>query len=297
MQSAKLLPCFTGPAGWSYPQWNSVVYPRPRPAGFHALEFLSGYFDTVEINTSFYQYLRPEVVRLWMRKVAPNARFRFTAKMNRQFTHDRMLQAAEVAAFKEGLWPLLRARRLAAVLMQFPWTFRFTTENRNYLIELRRAFHEFPLVAEMRHESWLAGEALGTFIDYRIGFCNIDQPAQTRTMPPTALLTSSVGYVRLHGRSGECGERGSYLYSPAELEEWIPRIDYLRRYAAQTYVVFTSDAGGRSFVNALQMQSRIAEPRSVEAPAELVRRYPSALAAFQPDRALQGSLFNDRAVA
>ena len=85
--------------------------------------------------------------------------------------------------------------------MQFPWSFRFTVENREFLIRLRRTFSEFPLVAEMRHSSWMAEEAVGTFLDYRIGFCNIDQPDYTRAMPPTAFLTSGIGYVRLHGRN------------------------------------------------------------------------------------------------
>ncbi len=85
--------------------------------------------------------------------------------------------------------------------MQFPWSFRFTAENKDFFIRLRRAFHEFPLVAEMRHSSWMAEEAVGVFLDYRVGFCNIDQPEYTRAMPPTAYLTSGVGYVRLHGRN------------------------------------------------------------------------------------------------
>jgi len=48
-----------GPSGWAYPHWNGIVYPRTKPRGFHALEFLARYFDSVEINTSFYQPIRP----------------------------------------------------------------------------------------------------------------------------------------------------------------------------------------------------------------------------------------------
>jgi len=144
---------------------------------------------------------QPELSKLWIKKVERNPAFRFTAKLNQQFTHQRILQESEIATFKEGLYPLLRAGKLGALLMQFPWAYRFTAENREFLIRLRRAFHEFPLVAEMRHSSWLAEEAVGTFLDYRIGFCNIDQPEYTSAMPPTAYLTSSIGYVRLHGRN------------------------------------------------------------------------------------------------
>src|SRR3954466_4227248 len=123
-----------GPAGWSYAHWNGSVYPKARPRGFHALDLIAELFDTVEINTSFYQPLRPEVTQVWAHKVEFNRRFLFTAKLNRRFTHDRVLDRDEVARFKEGLWPLHRSKRLGALLMQFPWSFRFTSENREWFI-------------------------------------------------------------------------------------------------------------------------------------------------------------------
>jgi len=128
--------------------------------------------------------------------VSHNSRFAFTAKLQRRFTHERVLESAEVAAFKEGMFPILKAGRLGCVLMQFPWTFRYTEENREYFIRLRRAFHEFPLVAEMRHSSWMYEEALGTLIDYRVGFCNIDQAEYIKAMPlPASLRLQSATYV------------------------------------------------------------------------------------------------------
>ena len=300
-----------GTAGWSYPHWNGVVYPKSFPRGFHPLDFLARHFSVVEINSSFYQPLKPEVVRLWMKKVEVNPQFLFTAKLHQRFTHARVLEDQEVTAFKEGLWPLLRGRKLGAVLMQFPWAFRFTAENREFLIRLRRAFHEFPIVAEMRHSSWLKEEAIGTFLDYRIGFCNIDQPDYTSAMPPTAYLTSSVGYVRLHGRnpknslggydrtfSGQTSARlrqHDYLYSEAELEEWTKRIERIQRYAESTFVIFNNDAAGKSVVNALQLQSLQLQSTTagpgVVAPKELRRRYPLELERFGPRRFEQELLF------
>ena len=131
--------------GCRFPEIHSIRFTSTR-------ELLARTSDVAEVNNSFYQALKPEIVRLWMRKVELNPRFQFTAKLHQQFTHHRILDNGEIAAFKEGLWPLLRARKLGALLMQFPWAFRFTAENhREFLIRLRRAFHEFPLVAEMRH--------------------------------------------------------------------------------------------------------------------------------------------------
>src|SRR5271155_2444097 len=120
---------YVGTAGWSYPHWKGVVFPKSMPPGLHSLELLARTFDVVEINSSFYQPLKPELSKLWIRKVECNPAFRFTAKLHQQFTHQRNLQDGEIAAFKEGLFPLLRAGKLGALLMQFPWAYRFTAEN------------------------------------------------------------------------------------------------------------------------------------------------------------------------
>jgi len=288
-----------GTAGWSYPHWNGVVYPKNHAGGFHPLDFLSRKFNTVEINSSFYQPLKPELTTVWMRRVEGNPEFQFTAKLHRRFTHERSIETAEIEEFKRGLRPLLRAHKLGALLMQFPWAFRFTPENQEFLIRLRRAFHDFPLVAEMRHSSWLAEEAIGTFLDYKIGFCNLDQPAYTNAMPPTAYLTSGVGYVRLHGRNPEdaaghgfgrvsSGPRDStsprearsrqhdYLYTEAELADWKKRIDHISRFAESAFVVFNNDAAGKSVVNAMQLDAMFSG-HAAPAPKELRMRYPLQL--------------------
>ncbi|HWZ30243.1 MAG TPA: DUF72 domain-containing protein [Bryobacteraceae bacterium] len=288
-----------GTAGWAYPHWNGIVYPE---AGLHPLEVLASQFDVVEINSSFYQPLKPELVRLWMKKIDANPKFRFTAKLHQRFTHGRVLEDAEVATFKDGLRPLLQARKLGAVLMQFPWSFKFTAENREFFIKLRRAFSEFPLVAEMRHSSWMAEEAVGTFLDYRVGFCNIDQPEYTRAMPPTAFLTSEVGYVRLHGRNPQNSlgaydrtarrmRQHDYLYSEAELADWSKRIEHVGRYAESMFVIFNNDAAAKSVVNALELQAMIQGVHGT-APRELRRRYPVQLERFGPESAEQQCLFS-----
>jgi uncharacterized protein YecE (DUF72 family) len=294
-----------GTAGWSYPHWDGLVYPKLHGSGFHPLEFLSRRFDVVEINSSFYQHLKPEVVRLWMKKVENNPRFQFTAKLHQRFTHARVLDDAEVQSFADGLRPMLRAKKLGALLMQFPWSFRFTAENKDFFIKLRRAFHEFPLVAEMRHSSWMAEEAVGVFLDYRVGFCNIDQPEYTRAMPPTSYLTSGVGYVRLHGRNpqnslgsffrdaagGQRVRQHDYLYTDAELSEWSKRIEHISRFADSTFVIFNNDAQGKSVVNALQLKAMMGAGRAT-APKELRRKFPMELEQFSSGYTEQQSLFS-----
>src|SRR4029077_5499684 len=77
-----------GPAGWSYADWKGYVYPERKTKGFHEAEYLALFFDTIEINTSFYAPIRPEHAKLWVEKVKANQRFVFTAKLLQRFTHD-----------------------------------------------------------------------------------------------------------------------------------------------------------------------------------------------------------------
>ncbi len=253
-----------GPAGWLFPHWESTVYPRPVPRGFHPLEFLADRFDVIEIPQTFHQIPKPELAKLWGNRVSHNTRFRFTARLHRDFTHERRLDREIVRAFTEGLQPLQEQERLGCVLMQFPSAFRFTAENKEFLIRLRRAFPSLPLVAELQHASWGMEEGVGTLIDSHVGFCNLDQPAHVRAMPPTAHLTWRVGYVKLYGRAEveEPGSGSGYLCKLPELDQWKKRIDQVARFAESTYVIFHNDGGGASAINALQMQGILESNRT-----------------------------------
>ena len=85
-----------GPAGWSYQDWQAAAYPTPRPQGFHEASYLAHYFPLIEINSSFYRPLRPELSHLWAKKVESIPQFQFTAKMYHVFTHERILNRDDV---------------------------------------------------------------------------------------------------------------------------------------------------------------------------------------------------------
>lgn len=264
-------PVLVGPSGWQHPHWEGTIYPAGRAHGFHPLHYIAGKFDAVEVTQTFSTIHRPEVAKLWVNQVQRNPRFQFAVRMHKQFTHERNLDPVIAAAFCDAIRPLKTAGRLGALLLTFPWSFRFTAENRQYLIQLRRTFTEFPMVVEMRHSSWLCAEALGTLIDFRLGFANLDQPEHIKAMPPTSYLTSPIGYVRLHGKrrrdwyldfAEDFPPAGKgYAYSPAELDAWQARVEELRQYSRQTFVFFTDSANGQSFWNALEMGKRFGLPK------------------------------------
>ena len=277
-----------GPAGWSYPDWAGYVYPARRAKGFHEATYLAEFFDTIEINTSFYQPLRADHAAQWLERVAANPRFVFTAKLWQRFTHDPVSLDAGTAAVDEGAvragFDVLRAaNKLGAVLLQFPFSFHRTKETMAYLTALLKRFADYPLVVEVRHETWNAAETLALLREHGAGFCNIDQPIIGRSLAPSAQATSPVGYVRLHGRRYDTWfsddaavpthERYNYLYSPEELAPWVTRVRKVSEHARDTFVVTNNHYQGKAVVNALQLIS-ILKGTKVKVPEPLRSHYP-----------------------
>ena len=134
--------------------------------------------------------------------------------------------------FREGMDPLAEAGKLGAFLIQFPWSFKNTDEERAYLERLIDRFKDYPLVLEVRHASWNTPGIYEELERREVGICNIDQPIFKKSIRPSALSTSPLGYVRLHGRNYQNwfreeavrDERYNYLYSTGEFEPWIVRI-------------------------------------------------------------------------
>jgi len=287
---------YVGVSGWQRPEWDETVFAGASPRQ-HRIERLRPYVEVLEIDQTADAPLKPEIARLWMRKAAANPRLRLTAVLGHRFTEDRDLAPRAVEVWKAGLLPMQRDGLLSALVMEFPWAFRFNRENRDFLIELRRVFHEFRLAGEFLHESWLSEEALAVLSKFRISFVNVDQPAYFRGMPPAAVLTTSTALVRLHGRSSpdafrEFGRRataGPYLYSLDELEEWQPRLTRLAAAAKECLVVFTSAQAGAGLVNALQLGEMLGRA-PLRAPTQLIHDHPAELAAFRAPRPVQMGL-------
>ena len=270
-----------GPAGWSYTDWAGIVYPHHKPRGFHEAAYLAQFFDTIEINTSFYSPPRAEIVKAWAAKIAFNPNFKFTAKLWKRFTHECNANLQDEKAFKHGLAPLVNDGRLGALLVQLPWSFKNTPENHEYLTGLIMQFMEYPLVLEVRHGSWNKPEVFRWLVDLGVGFCNIDQPVIGQSIAPSAHATAPVGYVRLHGRNYEHWftsserpeERYNYLYSQTELEPWAARIQNVARNAELTFVITNNHFEGKAIANALQLIALIRSQR-VSVPESLLESYP-----------------------
>jgi uncharacterized protein YecE (DUF72 family) len=295
-------PIRIGTAGWSYKDWEGVFYPPGmNHRKQHPLEYLARCFDVVEINTSFYGHIKPELAKLWSRRAASvNPAFVFTAKLHRSFTHSPVAVVGPTSAAtirpddederlaREGLEALAGEGKLGALLIQFPFSFKNTALNREYLETLLRQFIEYPRVVEVRHSSWNNPETLAEFEQKNIAFCNVDQPLIGRSLEPTEHVTSPLGYVRLHGRNYDQwfdadnrNDRYNYLYSEAELAGWKDKIERIAQKAEVTYVITNNHFESKAGVNGLQLKHMLTGQR-VKAPGTLLQHYPGLKSIADP---------------
>ena len=282
-----------GPAGWAYKDWAGYVYPQPRPKNFNPATFLAEYFDTIEINTSFYHPMQADHAAQWIERVSGNPRFLFTAKLWKKFTHEHDATLADEREARSGLDILHAGGRLGALLLQFPFSFHREAETVEYLARLLKRFSAYPSVVEVRHSSWNIPDTFELLRERNAGFCNIDQPIIGRSLGPSTAATAPVGYVRLHGRRYDTWftgdpevaphERYNYLYSNEELKPWAVRIQKVRKQAGTVFVITNNHYQGKGVVNALQLIYILTKTK-VNVPEPLRQHFPQldAIAASRP---------------
>lgn len=293
---------FIGTAGWSYKDWEGIVYPERKAQGFHPLIFLANYINIVEINSTFY---RPPAIYMslsWIKKVENYPDFLFSVKLHQIFTHQRKdFTQKEVDDFKLGLEPLRAKERLAAILIQFPWSYINTTSHNDYLINLFNLFSDYPLALEIRHSSWHNPHFYKLLSEYSVCFCNIDQPIFHNSICPSAISTNhQFSYVRLHGRNyknwfkEDAGrdERYNYLYTKEELEEWVERIKDLGKKSDKVYVITNNHYRGQALANALQIKNMVTG-KKLEIPHNLIRQYPALKEIIEKLKSGQLDLFGE----
>lgn len=270
-----------GPAGWSYADWEGVVYPRTKPRGFHALEYLARYFDLVELNSSFYSYPRAENAERWLELIAAHPDFRFTAKLHQELTHERRFDAASTRKFRSGLEPLLRAGRMSAYLAQFPWNFAFGESELAHVTRLVDAFRDVPVVVELRHVSWFEDAPSRALLELGVSVAEIDLPRSATAPPERVARRGALGYLRLHGRNAKAwfdrsagrDQKYDYLYDDAEIEVFATRVRELAREHEDVVLVTNNHFSGKAVTNALELTAAVTRAKR-RVPEPLLAKYP-----------------------
>ena len=233
-----------GTSGWHYKHWAGPFYPKncsPATMFEHYVEF----FDTVEINNSFYRLPERRTFEFW-REAAPKD-FLFTVKASRFITHNKKLKDPEPALERlfgaaDGL-----KKKLGPILFQLPPKWKINLER---LAEFLAVLpHGRRYTFEFRETSWIDKKVFALLRRHNAACC-LYELAGYRT---PLVTTADWVYVRLHGPGGKY--EGNY--SSAQLAAWAKRIAAWSRHLRAVYVYFDNDQAAYAAHNALKLKQLV----------------------------------------
>lgn len=267
---------YIGTSGWSYPRgegtWKGYFYPKGK---INELEYYSQFFNTVEINSSFYRPPNPGYVHNWVRKVPED--FLFTVKLWQKFTHPKMYKEAtgeeaaisqdDVDTFKGSIEPLVKYGKLGALLAQFPPSFRNDSFGQQIIAAVIKTFGQYRLAVELRHRSWSDDENMaGLLRDHNVAWVQIDEPKFSSSIASELPITSDMAYFRFHGRNAEMWWKGDsetrykYLYSPEEIEELSIRVKSAAEQTKMLFALFNNHWQAYAPRNATEIKRSLQSP-------------------------------------
>jgi uncharacterized protein YecE (DUF72 family) len=268
-----------GTCSWADEALSKYFYPPGLPAG-QRLAYYAEHFDTVELDSTYYRLPVESMAERWaeqtpddfvmhvkafgvmtrhpVKKEQLPPDLREAAPVDERGRVDRPpreFRAEVFRLFLEALDPLRRAGKLGGILFQFPPYVVFKPASLDYIAWAREQLGEDEMLVEFRHTSWyeedVRSEVLSFLEEHGMGLVVVDAPkVEAKNVPPTLLaLTSPTLYVRFHGRNADtwnvrgrsAAERFDYLYSDAELEEWVGPLKELSAEAENAYAFFNNN--------------------------------------------------------
>ena len=227
-----------------YAGLSGIELPLPKyqfPAEYQnasRLTYYASFFNSIEINSSFYKIpMRATVVR-WASSVPAN--FNFTFKLFREITHMKGLafDVSHVARFLEIIAHV--EGKKGCLLVQFPPSLQHETIGQlaALLTAIQEADHDgaWPVAVEFRNRSWYIPEVFDLLESHNASLVMHDIP---RSATPLNSISSKVMYVRFHGPTGNY--RGSY--TEAFLQEYAGYIQEWLKDGKTVYAYFNNTAG------------------------------------------------------
>jgi uncharacterized protein YecE (DUF72 family) len=292
-----------GTASWTDPTMTKpgVFYPEGASTPEDRLRFYAGQFPVVEVDATYYALPSKRTAETWVERTPDD--FVFDVKAHALMTG----QPTEVARlpkavkeelpselkekkriyrkdmpgelldlvyeqFREALEPLIKAKKLGAVFVQFPkWVFP-SHETRELILETRERLG-LPIAVEFRHGSWFnernAERTVRFLQDNKIPYVAVDEPQGFKSsVPPVIVPTSDeLAVFRFHGRNAENwekkeippSERFRYLYDDDELADWTPKIASVAKKTKQTHAIYNNCYSNYGTTNAREAARLLAE--------------------------------------
>lgn len=253
---------------------HTDFYP-PKLKATDRLSYYAQHFSLVEVDSTFYHLQPAHNFARWAERTPPD--FVFDVKVYRELTwHDREKEpsAETFERFGASIRPLQEAGKLRALLFQFPPWFTFQAKNLEYLSVCQEFFPGQTLAVEFRHRSWLTPENRDQTLEFlqarELAYVMVDEPQiGTGSVPPVVAVTSPrLAIVRFHGRNRQTwyakvettGDRFNYLYSPAELSEWLPALETVAARTQEVHVLLNNNRANYAVRNAKDFQMLLGQP-------------------------------------
>jgi len=274
---------------------SGSFYPAAARTAEDRLRFYAERFPIVEVDSTFYALPNAATARLWVERTPAHFVFHAKAyalltqhptppaRLPREM-RERLAPSGKTNVyfkdlpakdrelvwewFREGLFPLHAAGKLGAVVFQFPKWFLPNPTSYRFLEDLREWLPEFRIAVEFRQAAWMKEERRQRVFDFlrdrKLSYVAVDEPQGfASSLPPVPAVTAPLAMVRFHGRNRETwekkgistAEKFKYLYTPRELEEWVPRLRELAAAAQDVHVVMNNCYGDYAVRNAGDLAS------------------------------------------
>jgi uncharacterized protein YecE (DUF72 family) len=233
-----------GTSGWHYKHLIGKFYPDDL-ATKDQLNYYLIFFDTVEINNSFYRLPSADTFSQW--KEGTPDKFLFSVKASRYITHMKKLNEAG-----DALDLLLNNatgldRKLGTVLFQLPPRWNLNVQRFQKFLKLLPASERF--VFEFRDHSWYTRQVYQMLRDHNCAFCIYDLAGHTSPVEVTADFV----YVRLHGP----GDKYQGSYEENALQQWANKLINWVIEGKDVYVYFDNDQDAFAVFNALTLKDMV----------------------------------------
>ncbi|MFX0122609.1 MAG: DUF72 domain-containing protein [Candidatus Hodarchaeota archaeon] len=243
---------YLGTAGWSYPHWRGVFYPRNVES---ELAFYSNYSLLNEVNTTFYRIPSESMINRWYHLTPED--FIFSAKLFREVTHVSRptLKLDKISKFFTRMQGL--KEKLKSILIQFPPRFSKTKDTFPFLIQIiEKSINLFSghIVLEIRNKSWFTDEVKDLLYDMEITLAetttlSIPEKYQNKNVP--------LYYIRLLGDrklipDEKLGE--FFLDKDEERKKWALKLVELSKRYDTIFVLINNRFSGYAINDAISLR-------------------------------------------
>jgi len=292
-----------GTASWTDPTMTApgVFYPKGSDSAEERLRFYAGQFPVVEVDATYYALPYKRMAEAWAERTPKDFVFDIKAhalmtgqptevarlpksireelpavlvEKKRIYRKDMPAELLDAVyeTFREGLEPIIEAKKLGAIFVQFPkWVFP-SNEARELILETRQRL-DLPIAVEFRHGSWFneknAERTVKFLQDNKIPYVAVDEPQGFKSsVPPVVVQTSDeLAVFRFHGRNEDNwekkaitpAERFRYLYDEDELADWTPKIATVAKSTKETHVIYNNCFSNYGTTNAREAAQLLAE--------------------------------------